>query len=219
MKDMKRGALLLRSWSCNVARSGAAAIITTAIGCVPQSQFQPKVDDEGRFLVHVVDTPGQKISALCRWYSGRRDCENVIKEENSFIALDDLQPGDRVYFPFSVVTRVEAYQPGAAAKQTTSAAVGNGDPIAAPTDDTFDLTGRTEAQPQEQVAAPALDPLEEVMSRNEAAAKRQPPPPLNETDGIQSTPDARGLETFELQDEAEMQPPNAAPAHSDLSSE
>jgi len=209
MRGMHRGTSFLRPVSCRASRY--IIVVALGVGCAPQPQFQPKVEDEGRFLVHVVDVPGQKIATLCNWYSGRRDCEGVIKDENSFVDLDNLQIGDRVYFPFSVVTRVEAYQPGVAASHTVNEAQPAVPPIAQGDDETFDLSGgRQEGRSQEQTQPEALDPLEEVMTRNEAAARRQPPPAPNQPgESTKTNTDKQGLETFDLQDDAEVQDPNS----------
>lgn len=214
MRGMHRGTAFLRPISCRASR--CIIVVALGIGCAPQPQFQPKVEDEGRFLVHVVDAPGQKIATLCNWYSGRRDCEGVIKDENSFVDLDNLQIGDRVYFPFSVVTRVEAYQPGLAASHTVPEEQPAVPQVAQGDDETFDLSGgRQEGRSQEQAQPEALDPLEEVMTRNEAAAKRQPPPaPDQPGGGAENNTDKQGLETFDLQDDTEVQAPNSVPSDS-----
>lgn len=195
-------------------RLGTALVCAAAVaGCQPTRKFQPKVEQDGKFLVHIVVSPKEEIGPLCSWYSGEPGCKELIAQANPGTDLSALQVGERILVPFGILRRVERYQAGATppplnvapppAASPTEAAVETSDPLEG---DNFRDLPQTPPAAEER---PSGDPLEQLMREQEESRKQPPQAPA--AAGDQAAPGTPALDTFDLQDDAEA--PASQPSH------
>ncbi len=179
------------------------ACVALLSGCRSAAQFAPQVQDDGKFLVHIVVSPKEEIGPLCVWYSGDASCERVLAQENPGVNLSSLKVGDRILVPFSILKRVERYQPGVkpppqgAPNAPTAAA-----PPEAATADSDPLEGENFRElPQGTPTASAgnMDPLEQLMRNQEQSREKQAPPTAEPA--APTSAETPALETFDLRDE------------------
>jgi len=217
--------LIQKAWARVAPTTGqcSAALFGVALlsqSCALTATFQPKVQQEGKYLVHIVSEPNETLGQIASWYADGAQSESAILNANPGTNFSELKRGDRVLIPYAVVKKVDALG------SEVQAAHEGGEPLAAqpavspPADTSF--FENSEQLPQSPTATSkspvALDPLEELANQAQRATPTMVPEPIAGTPS-QGSLEKQELETFDLQGEEEEPPPQANPHPADQSVE
>lgn len=165
-----------------------------ASGCDSLLLSSPKPVREGSYLVHVVSPAGggEDIDTILIWYTGTENTRSVVEDANKGVGLKQLRPGQHILIPRSVVTQMN---PLPRKKFSFSRESERG---AGPS---------TSEQPAPLKGAQNVDPLEDLLSKQESKQGKKVPAAAPQKKDVPTR------ETFDIEDEASAASNSSSQSH------
>ena len=137
----------------------AAALGTTACGgsSVQKPDESAPTVQEPVFYEHTVRWPGEKLSSIAKWYTGKAKNWSLLAGENPDVTPNKLKIGTVIKIPRELVTNTEP-MPRSAITQTSKSKRPAGAKGVSPRKGTPQLEPSGEAEAAETPSAPAPQP-------------------------------------------------------------